>query len=395
MQALLNEKPARTRLAVAGPAHAAPAAPPADVREDAAPVGSAAKVMIVDDEPINIKVARKYLQNAGYANFVCVSDSTTALEVMRRERPDVILTDVMMPGVTGLDLLRVIRADEALRHLPVLVLTASTDSATKLLALQLGATDFLAKPVDPAELAPRVRNALVVKAHHDHLERYSAQLEREVRLRTAELEASRQHVIHCLARAAERRDDCTGNHVVRVGRYAAVVAHGMGLAEAQVEMLELAALLHDVGKIGIPDAILLKPAKLTAEEFAVMRQHCTIGENIIAPALGDGPAPGAVPQSPLLSMAARIAASHHERWDGTGYPRGLAGEAIAIEGRITAVADVFDALSSKRPYKEAMPLAECLGTIRAGRGSHFDPRAVDALFAGLEQILAIQRVLKD
>src|SRR3954469_10161135 len=308
-----------------------------------------AKVMIVDDEPINIKVVRKHLQGAGYSNFVTFNDPTAVLNAVARERPDVLLLDVVMPGMTGLDILAAMAGAGLLLHVPVLILTASTDAATKLRALELGATDFLAKPVDPNELVPRLRNTLAVKAYHDHLASYSERLEQEVRQRTADLEASRRHVIHCLARAGERRDDATGNHVVRVGRYAGIVALGMGLPAAEVEMIELAALLHDVGKIGIPDAILLKPDRLTPDEYAAMRKHCEYGEGIIAPALeskdeggrlkdetGDGspasassfclPPSSLTSSSPLLAMAARIAATHHERWDGTGYPRGLAGE---------------------------------------------------------------------
>src|SRR5687767_6867859 len=186
------------------------------------------RILIVDDEPVNIKVVRKYLQGAGYENFVTLSDSPLAMDVIRRERPDVVLLDVMMPRVSGLDILQSLRADPELAHIPALILTASSDAGTKLKALELGATDFLAKPVDPNELIPRIRNALLVKAHHDHLANYSGQLESEVKLRTSELEASRLHVIQCLARAAEYRDDATGRHVARVGRYAAIIATELG-----------------------------------------------------------------------------------------------------------------------------------------------------------------------
>ena len=274
-----------TRPAPHGPAHL-PAASPA--RPDRA------KVMIVDDEPINIKVVRKHLQTAGYANFHTLTEPTAVLDAVERERPDVLLLDVVMPGMTGLQILEGMSRAGLLLHVPVLILTASTDAATKLQALELGATDFLAKPVDPNELVPRLRNTLAAKAYHDHLASYSERLELEVRARTTELEASRRHVVHCLARAGERRDDATGNHVVRVGRYAGVIARGMGLPPADVEMIALAALLHDVGKIGVPDAILLKPGKLTSEEYAVMRRHCEYGEGIIAPASAPEPkGPGA------------------------------------------------------------------------------------------------------
>ena len=351
---------------------------------------SSARIMIVDDEPLNIKVARKYLSVAGYEHFVTTSDSPAAMEMIRAEQPDVILLDIMMPQVSGLDILGAIRSDEALAHLPVLILTASTDAKTKQAALELGATDFLAKPVDPADLVPRVRNALLVKAHHDHLANYSQQLEQQVRVRTSELEASRLQVVHCLARAAEFRDDDTGRHVMRVGRYAGILARELGVADDRVAMIEIAAQLHDVGKIGIPDAILLKPGKLTPEEFDVMRRHCDYGRQIIVPEPGDASA-----DAPLLAMAAQIAFTHHEKWDGTGYPSRLAGDGIPLEGRITSVADVFDALGSKRPYKEPFPLEQCLSILRDGRGKHFDANVVDALLRRIGDITSVQSTLAD
>ena len=350
----------------------------------------AARIMIVDDEPLNIKVARKYLSIAGYQNFITTTDSPAALELIRRERPDVILLDVMMPQTSGLEILEAVRLDESLAHLPVLILTASTDAQTKQSALELGATDFLAKPVDPADLVPRVRNALLVKAHHDHLAGYSQQLEHEVRLRTAEVEASRLEIVHCLARAAEYRDDDTGRHVLRVGRYAGILAREAGLVDERIAMIEISAQLHDVGKIGVPDAILLKPGKLDPDEFAVMKRHCEYGRLIIMP---DAPQPQQC--APLLAMAAQIAFTHHEKWDGSGYPCGLAGEQIPLEGRITAVADVFDALGSRRPYKPPFPLEQCLAIVREGRGKHFDPSIVDALLRRMGEITGVQSELAD
>lgn len=366
------------------------------IRTNAQAVNPAARVMIVDDEPVNIKVVRRYLQLAGYQHFITLNDPSGAMDLMRREKPDVLLLDVVMPQISGLDILQSLRADADLCHTPTLILTASTDAQTKLTALDRGATDFLAKPVDPNELLPRIRNALLVKAHHDHLTSYSERLEDEVRLRTAELEASRLHIIHCLARAGEHRDDCTGQHVLRVGRYAGLIARGMGQSDAFVRMIELAAQLHDVGKIGIPDAIMLKPGKLDAAEYRLMQEHCTVGCSIIAPALGQGSASdAAAPGSPLLRMAANIASSHHERWDGGGYPLGLMGETIPLEGRITSVADVFDALTSARPYKPAFTSDQSVSMIRQGRGTQFDPAVVDAFLAVFAEITAAQALLSD
>ncbi|HVW01343.1 MAG TPA: HD domain-containing phosphohydrolase [Planctomycetaceae bacterium] len=364
-------------------------------------VAKSARIMIVDDESINIKVVRKYLQGAGYENFVVTTDSLQAMELIARERPDVVLLDIMMPQLSGMDILKIIRADERFEHLPVLILTAACDMQTKLQALDLGATDFLAKPVDFADLLPRVRNALLVKSHQDHLTQYAERLEGEVQLRTAELAASRQEVIKCLARAAEFRDDDTGHHVVRVGRYTGIIAREMGMDDAWCELIEQAAQLHDVGKIGIPDAILLKPGKLDPEEFERMQKHAIFGKRIIQPLpaneyseLQEHAELGAqimgAGGSPIIEMAARIAMTHHEKWDGSGYPLKLAGEDIPIEGRITAVADVFDALSSKRPYKPAFPLDKCFSILEEGRNKHFDGRVLDAFFARREEIVNVQ-----
>lgn len=360
-----------------------------------------AKIAIIDDEPINIKIVRKHLQAVGYENFVATSDSVMAFDLIARERPDVVLLDVMMPTIDGLRILRALRADAQLRHTPVLILTASTDRGTRRDALEAGATDFLAKPVDAEELAPRVRNALIVKAHQDHLAGYSEQLQREVGHRTAELEESRLRVIHCLARAGEFRDDATGRHVARVGRYTTLLARELGFDEAEAEMMGLAALLHDVGKIGIPDSILLKPGPLEPDEREAMKRHCEIGGRIVEP--GDDEAWFALacrqasrallglddPPHPLLALARSIALTHHEKWDGTGYPRGLAGERIPIEGRIVAVADVFDALSSYRPYKPALAPDRSLEIMARDRGRHFDPAVFDALVRRLNDVLHI------
>ncbi len=363
--------------------------------------GRPPRILLVDDEPLNIKVVRKYLAGAGYFDFCSTTNPGDVLPTMIRSEPDVVLLDIVMPKLTGLDILSAIRADEQLAHIPVVMLTALEDRETKCQALWLGATDFLAKPVDPSELVSRVRNVLLVKAHHDHLRHHAADLERMVKERTAQLEASHQNVIHCLARAAEFRDDDTGRHVLRVGCYAAIIARQLGWDETQVQMIQQAAQLHDVGKIGIPDAILTKPGKLTTEEFETIQKHCGFGKRIFESLtdsewsmwrkhaelgqriLGDC-------KSPVLEMAAQIALTHHEKWDGSGYPIGLAGEDIPLVGRITAVADVFDALSTKRAYKPAFPLEKCFEILREGRGKHFDPQVLDAFFAAREKVVAVQ-----
>jgi putative two-component system response regulator len=361
----------------------------------------ASKIMIVDDEPINLMVARKYLSLVGYTNFVTTTDSRDAVQMVNHEQPDVLLLDIMMPHVSGLDILGQLRADDRWTHLPVLILTAAADQATRRKALELGASDFLAKPVEPTELVPRIHNVLMVKRHHDYLNEYSHQLEAEVLKRTAELARSRQEVIYCLARAAEFRDDDTGRHVYRVGRYARLIAERLGWQGQRLEIFEQAAQLHDIGKIGIPDAILLKPGKLTPEEFEIMQKHSGFGRKITQSlphhemnVLNEHTKLGArlleSTDSPILSLAAVISLSHHEKWNGSGYPLGLAGEDIPLEGRITAVADVFDALSSKRPYKAPFPVDRCFEILEEGRSQHFDSKVLDAFFECRADIIRTQ-----
>jgi putative two-component system response regulator len=360
-----------------------------------------ARILLVDDEPLNIKVARKYLSAAGYTDFCSATSSVEVLPLMIRGEPDIVLLDIVMPAYSGLDVLAAIRADDQLAHVPVVMLTAIEDRETKCHALSLGATDFLAKPVDPSELVSRVRNVLMVKAHHDQLRRHAADLERMVAERTAQLEASHQNVVHCLARAAEFRDDDTGRHVIRVGCYASIIAERLGLDRASVQMIGQAAQLHDVGKIGIPDAILRKPGKLSAEEMEVMRTHCGHGKEIFDSLTGSessvlrthaelGQRILGDCASPVLKMAATIALTHHEWWDGTGYPIGLAGQDIPLVGRITAVADVFDALSTRRTYKPAFALDRCFAILNEGRGTQFDPAVLDAFFDVRRAIVSVQ-----
>ena len=358
------------------------------------------KVMIVDDEIANVLVAKKLLQQAGYSDFETTTDSTEAYGLVQSSRPDVVLLDINMPEISGVEILRMIRSNKLTRHLPVLILTANSDSEIKLMCLELGATDFLVKPVDPMELVPRVRNALQSKQYQDQLSNYALNLEEKVRQRTHELDRSRREVIYCLARAAEMRDNDTGNHVIRVGRYAGIIATNLGLPKSAADDIELAAQLHDVGKIAIPDAILLKPDKLEPEEFEIIKKHVHFGCQIVQPFAADQ-TEGLQSQlavdddanndgSRLMRLAANIAQTHHEKYDGSGYPIGLTGEDIPLEGRITAVADVYDALSTERPYKKAMPSKKCFEILEEGRGTHFDPKVLDAIQKGASDIIRVQ-----
>ncbi len=361
---------------------------------------SSARVLIVDDEVVTAKIIRKQLRDSGYHNAEYISDAARAMHLLSREQFDVVLLDVQMPGYSGFELLGQLRSQTDLPWTPVVMLTADSDHETRIRALQLGATDFLNKPVNVHELVLRVRNMLLVKESYDRQRNYAADLEREVQRRTRQLELAQQQIVHALGRAAEFRDDDTGHHVYRVGRYARIIGEQMGFSERDVDLLEQAAQLHDVGKIGIPDEILLKQGKLLPEELEYMRRHSQFGKQIIEPLsprevhkfrhhphigseilkLGD---------SPLLELAAKVALTHHERWDGGGYPLGLAGTDIPLEGRITAVADVFDALSCKRPYKPAFPITKCFEILREESGKHFDPDVVEAFFAGKEEILNV------
>ena len=354
---------------------------------------------MVDDTPVNLKVIQAYLFRAGYSQVQILDDSRQAVAAILRDDPDLLILDLMMPHVSGLEILESIRAVPHIRHVPVIVVTAAEERVMKTRSLELGAADFLPKPVDAEDLGLRVRNTLELKSYRDSLED-------KVRWRTAELTKSREDIVHCLARAAEYRDNETGNHVLRVGHYVGMVARRLGIDVDTCRMMELASTLHDMGKIGIPDAILRKPGPLTDAERAQMNEHCQFGARICA--VDHNPGQDAFlahivsgakmfggSASPLLQMASRIALTHHEHWDGSGYPQGLKGEQIPVEGRITAVADVFDALGSKRPYKPAFPLEKCFGIIENDTGSHFDPQVANAFLAGKEDVVAVYNSYPD
>lgn len=360
------------------------------------------RIMIIDDEELVISVVRRFLQSEGYVHFMPLTQSLRAMDAIREYRPDAILLDISMPEVNGLEILGACKGDPSLEQVPVIILSASQDKGTQKAALELGALDFIAKPVERTELILRVRNALVLKQQFDALNTHARDLEQQVADRTQQLERSREQILQCLARAAEYRDNETGRHVVRVGKYCRTIAEHLALPADFCKQIELAAQLHDLGKIGIPDQILLTPEKLTPEQFEVMKKHCEIGRAILNPfaaeeiellrkhQAGQLQIPDAL-RRPLLSLAARIAQTHHEKFDGTGYPLGLKGEQIPIEGRITAVADVYDALCSERPYKKDFPVEKALEIMLADRGRRFDPVVLDAFF---EKITAIEKIRK-
>jgi putative two-component system response regulator len=326
------------------------------------------RILIVDDQPANVLLLQRLLEHDGYVNVGATTRSSDVLGIFASAPPDLLLLDLHMPAPDGFEVMEQIRPwTEQATHVPVLVLTADASAQTRQRALAAGARDFLVKPLDAIDVLLRIRNILHVRQLQCELRAHNQQLERRVRERTDELERTRLEAFHTLALAAEYRDDETGKHTQRVGRLSAALAAEMDVDSALVADIGEAAHLHDIGKIGIPDAILLKPAKLSATEFEAMKRHAEIGARILAGS-----------SSPLFGLAAEIALTHHERWSGGGYPRGLAGEAVPLPGRIVALADAVDAMSHDRPYKPAMPRDEMLAEVDRCAGSQFDPAVVRA-----------------
>jgi len=315
-------------------------------------------LLLVDDEPANLQVLRNIL--ADDYRLLFAKDGDRALELAHNEKPDLILLDVMMPGKSGHEVCEALQQQEATRGIPVIFVTALSDADDEAHGLELGAVDYLTKPVNAAIVRARVRNHLSL-------------------VRVEELTATRLAVVQRLGRAAEYKDNETGLHVIRMSHYSQLIALEAGMGEAWAETLLHAAPMHDVGKIGIPDSVLRKPGKLDPDEWAIMQQHAEIGAQIIGE---DG--------SELLAMAREVAQNHHEKWDGSGYPRGLKGEEIPVSARIVALADVFDALTSERPYKKAWSVDQACNLIREQSGQHFDPDLVEAFFACLPAILEIK-----
>jgi putative two-component system response regulator len=326
-----------------------------------------ARVLLVDDKEANLVVLRRILERAGLRHITTTQDPYAVASLAAENRPDLIVIDLHMPGLNGFGVMDSVRDHvQAAGYLPILVLTADPSDEARREALERGARDFLTKPIDPIEVVLRTRNLLQTRRLYLELERQNEDLEARVRQRTAEVEAAELETLERLARTAEYRDDQTGRHVIRVGQLAAILARTLGLDEPVVRLLRLAAPLHDLGKIGIADAILLAPRRLEPAEFATMQTHTAIGSRILAGS-----------SSTLLQLAERIALTHHERWDGKGYD-GLAGDEIPLASRIVGVADVFDALTHERPYKAAWPVDQAVAEIQRNRGLQFDPEVVAA-----------------
>ena len=336
---------------------------------------SAARILVIDDQELNIDVLTRILDRAGFTNFKSLTDPERFMQVFEEYSPDLVLLDLHMPRRDGFQILKDLAPHLSETFLPVLILTGDASGESKKTALSLGAKDFLSKPFDPDEVLLRIHNLLETRSLYHSLQIHNTELESRVRERTRELEMSQGEVLERLASAAEFRDGETSRHTERVGEISGQIARALGFSEDYANMIRFAGRLHDIGKIGIPDSILLKPGKLSPEEFAVMASHTAIGARILSGG-----------SSEVVMLAERIAMSHHEKWDGTGYPHRLKGDAIPIEARIVSVADVLDALSHPRPYRAEWPRSSVLSLIQRGSGLHFDPAMVKALFS----VLAIE-----
>jgi putative two-component system response regulator len=350
-------------------------------------------ILVVDDTPENLAVLGDLLRP--HYKVRAASSGFRALQVAATlPRPDLILLDVMMPGIDGYEVLKRIRENPETQDIPVIFVTAMDAMADEELGLELGAVDYITKPIRPAIVLARIHAHLELKHSRDVLKNHNAWLESEINRRMRENQLIQDVSMRALASLAETRDNETGNHIRRTQAYVEILGQQLAsfekfksiLNENTINLIAKAAPLHDIGKVGIPDHILLKPGKLNPEEWIIMQTHSRLGRDAIATAMRD-----IEDQSPLtfLHIAMRIAYSHHEKWDGSGYPEHLSGEAIPLEARLMAVADVFDALTSRRPYKKALPFDEAVRIIIAGRNSHFDPDIVDAFLARLDDFKSV------
>ena len=339
------------------------------------PTTAPATILIVDDSPQNISLLNAALMDE--YTLKAATSGRQAIDICLAMPVDLILLDVMMPLMDGFETCRQLKEHPLTRAIPVIFVTARRDAKDESAGFACGAVDYITKPIRSAIVRARVKTHLALYDQNRALEKL-------VQERTVELKTTRLEVLHRLGSAGEYRDNETGLHVIRVCHYSRIIGQAAGLSESEAELLFNAAALHDVGKIGIPDSILFKPGKLDEQEWEIIRAHCEIGYKIIGPH-----------QNKLLKSAAQVALTHHERWDGTGYPQGLKGADIPLFGRIVAVVDVFDALTSQRPYKKAWSIAEAVEEITSCRGKFFDPQIVDAFLAKLPELTEVQKQLVD
>ena len=339
----------------------------------------AARILVVDDNIDQLDLMEIMLRRQGYGNVALTDDPTSVASSYAAQPHDLILLDMEMPVMNGVDVMRRLKGELRGAFMPVIVLTAHEGVEVRLQALQEGARDYISKPVVETEFAHRIRNHLEVRMLYREREMQNEILEQKVTERTQELKETQTDILRRLAKAGEFRDSDTGNHVTRVSHSCRALAQAAGLNAHLTEMIYMASPLHDIGKIGVPDHILLKKGRLNDEEQVIMRQHVDFGVEM----LGNHPAP-------LLRVACSIAQNHHEKWDGSGYPCALAREAIPVEARIVAICDVFDALTSIRPYKVAWTVEKAVDYLNENSGSHFDPNLVNLFVAILPEIEAIR-----
>lgn len=343
-----------------------------------------ASILIVDDNPVNVTLMRKILENDGYSDIASTTDPVEVRGLYREKLFDLILLDIHMPELSGFDVMAQLKQDFPKDYLPILVLSADQSEDARHLALSSGAKDFINKPFERLEVLLRVRNILEVRLLHKEVLGQNQQLEERVKERTKQLYDTQVNLIRCLGKAAEYRDNETGMHVIRMSETSAILARQLGLDEHECEIIRHASPMHDIGKIAIPDSILLKQGKLTEEEWAVMKSHAELGAEILSDQ-----------DSELLGTAALLARTHHERWDGSGYPNGLRGEEIPLLTRIVTVCDVFDALTSERPYKHAWTVEQALIYMKDKAGEAFDPHVVENFEKILPQVLEIRSIYSD
>jgi putative two-component system response regulator len=341
-------------------------------------------VLMIDDNEINLGVYRNALRGIDSAECVAFTASREALEWSTKHQADVVLVDYDMPAPNGLEFIESFRTIPANRDVPIVMITGLEAREIRYEALDRGASDFLTKPVDVVEFRVRVRNMLALSESRKKLANRARWLASEVARATGDILARERETITRLMRAAEFRDNETGMHIVRMGHFSAEIGRAYGLSDEECERLLMATPMHDIGKVATPDRILLKPGKLDPDEWEIMKQHTLAGYEILKDS-----------QSELLQTAAQIALSHHEKFDGSGYPYGLRGSDIPLPGRICAVSDVFDALISERPYKKAWTVERAVEEIKAGAGAHFDPALVHAFESALPKILEIRECYRD
>ena len=337
------------------------------------------KILVVDDNPINVQVVSTLLKKIGYRKLTLTTNPLEVSALHNKINFDVILLDIHMPLMNGFQLIDQLKKIKSEHYLPILILTADNSTEVRRKALGCGAKDFLSKPFDSDEVQYRVRNIMQVSLLQKMLREQNEILEIKVQERTKQLEDTHVKLIQCLGRAAEYRDNETGMHVLRIGRMTQLLAARMGLSEAECRILAHASPMHDLGKIGIADSVLMNPGKLAPDEWKLMQQHTQIGGDIMRSVGGN-----------LLDTAATIAETHHEKWDGSGYPKGLKGEEIPLITRITTVCDVFDALLSERPYKKPWTLDQAISYLVDNSNTHFDPRVIEQFICILPQMLDIR-----